>query len=353
MDATHPPPGKYIYGIIDATPHPVTTKRYGEISGCGVYTIPYQDISAVVSDSEIVDYTHMPKDVLARLLVNHQKVVERTMNFGSPVIPIKLGTFAADETEVKNILHKGYSLIKYIFGRINDKIEIDLVATWSDFNSVLKAIGEKKEIKEFKEKLSANPKAVTVDDRMRAGVMVKKALDKKREKYAFQIQSALKSLSEDSRVHEVMDDKMVVNTAFLVSKPTQKDFDRKVEELNSEFNERLNFRCVGPLPPYSFYTLEVKKLKYEEIDWAREKLALSDFTSKAKIKKAYQAKALSSHPDRNLGTSGVEKEFDDVIKAYKLLIDYCQACEQAGQKDRYSFEKEEFGRNSLIVRVRE
>ena len=47
-----------------------------KIFGVWVYTIPYQDISAVVSDSEIVDYTHMLKDGLARQLVTHQKVIE-------------------------------------------------------------------------------------------------------------------------------------------------------------------------------------------------------------------------------------------------------------------------------------
>ena len=336
--------GKYIYGIINAN-------KENKISN-GVYSIPYQDISAVVSDSEMVDYTHMLKDALARLLVRHQKVIEKVMSSVCTVIPVRLGTFAQDETEVKNILDKGYPLIKDIMEKVSDKIEIDVVATWSDFNSTLKEIGEEKEIKEFKVRLSANPEGITVDDRVKAGVMVKKALDKKREKCALEVQTYLRDYGEDFKLHEVMDDTMVANLAFLISKSTQKDFDRRIEELNTQFNEKLNFRCVGPLPPYSFYTLEIKKAQFEELNWARKKLGLlNNFTSEWEVKKAYKAKALSSHPDKNLDTPGAEKEFDDVSRAYKLLVDYCQACGQAGQK-RYSFEEEEFKKNTILVKLR-
>jgi len=332
--------GKYIYGIIKSDgPHTKT-------SGVGVYTIPYQDISAVVSDSEIVDYTHLPKDAVARHLIGHQQVIEKVME-DFTIIPVRLGTFAYDGAEVNHILAKGYPTIKDIFNKINDKIEIDVVATWSDFASALKEVGEEKEVKEFKERLLANPKGITVDDQMKVGVMVEKALDKKREKYAFQIHNTLKTVSQDFKVHEVMDDKMVINTAFLINKAKRKDFDRKVEELNTNFAEELNFRCVGPLPPYSFYTLEIKKIQFEEIDWARKRLGLNGLTAtREEIKKAYQRAAFSTHPDKNPDKPGIEEEFDDVTKAYKLLLDYCQ-------DDSCFFKEEDFRKNSLIVQVRE
>ena len=57
----------------------------------------YQDISALVRDSEIVDYTHMRKDILARFLIDHQTVIERVMTAQTTIIPMRLGTFAQDE----------------------------------------------------------------------------------------------------------------------------------------------------------------------------------------------------------------------------------------------------------------
>ena len=269
--------GKYIYGVVNSNTAFslfIPNDFFGDEKDKTheVHTIPYQDISAVVCDSGAIDLTYMCRDALARLLVGHQKVIERIMGNGYSIIPVKLGTSAIDEAEVKDILRKGYGLIKGIIPKISEKIEIDVVATWDDFTAAIKEAGEVKEIREFKEQLPKHPKEITVDDQMRVGVMLKNALDEKREKYAFKIQDTLKVLYDDSMQHELMDDKMVANIAFLIDKTKQKEFYAKVEDLNIEFAEKLNFRCVSPLPPYSFYTLEVKKLRFEEIDWARKKL---------------------------------------------------------------------------------
>jgi len=336
--------GKYIYGIINSSKHLYAAKNLlEECSTNGIHTISYQDISAVVSDSEMLDYTHMRKDKLAMLLVGHQKAIEKIMSLGHTIIPMKLGTVAKDEAETKHILVCGHTVIKDIFGKISNTIETDITATWGDFNSILKEIGEDKEIKEFKERLLASPKAVTVDDQMKIGLMAKEALERKREGYAKEIQNTLKSVSQDFKAHELMDDKMVANMAFLINKARHKDFEMKVEGLNTEFNEKLNFRCVGPLPPYSFYTLEIKTVKNEEIDWAKKRLGiLDDITSKNELKKAYQRQAVSTHPDRNPNMPYAEKEFDEVNRAYKILADYCAANEQTNQKE-----------NAILVKVRE
>ena len=346
--------GVYIYGIINSnsTSHFFTPKdSYKKES---VYTIPYQDVSAAVSNSEIIEYAYSSKDTLAKLLVWHQKVIEKIMDLKCTIIPVRLGTFAVDEAEVKDTLIKGYTLIKNIMKNISDKIETDVVATWADFNSTLKEIGEEKEIKKFKEKILANTKRITVDDQMKAGVMAKKALDKKREKYALKIQTFLKNYCAAFKVHELMDDRMVINAAFLIRKDKQKNFDRKVEEINTKFAEKLNFRCVGPLPPYSFYTLEIKKMQFEEIDWARKKLRLlDDFVTKEEVKKSYKTLAFLFHPDRNPDTNGIEKEFDEVTKAYRILSDYSEACRQTGSVESLSFNEKEFEKNAILVRLKD
>ena len=70
--------GKYIYGIINSN-RKISFGPCGATECKEVYTIPYQDISAVVRDSKTVDYTHLPKDATARYLVSHQQVIEKIM----------------------------------------------------------------------------------------------------------------------------------------------------------------------------------------------------------------------------------------------------------------------------------
>lgn len=343
--------GKYIYGIINSREE--LSFGYCGISSDEVYTISYEDVSAVVSDSEVIDYAHRLKDVVVRQLVSHQKAIEEIMSVGYTIIPVKIGTFAIDREEVKDTLERGYTLIKEIFKKITDILEFDLATTWDDFNAVLKAAGEKKEIIELKEKLFADPEGITPADQMKVGFMVKKALDEKKEGCAREIHDVLKPISQNFKAHEVMDDRMVTNSAFLIEKSRQKDFDKKLNELDTLFGKELKFRCIGPLPPYSFYTLEINKIEFQEIDLARKKLGLSDFTTKDDLKKAHQAKALIFHPDRNPDKLGTEKEFNDITQAYKLLLDYSNACEQAGGKERFSFKEEDFKRNRILIKVKE
>ena len=346
--------GIYLYGIINSNNAPHFFAPQDSYKKENVYTIPYQDVSAVVSNSEIIDFTYSSKDASAGLLVWHQKVIEKIMDLKYTIVPFRLGTFTADEAEVKDILSKGYSLIKNIMEKVKDKIEVDLVATWADFGSALKEIGEEKEIKKLKEKILDNPKKITLDHQMEVGVMIKKALDKKREKYALQIQTFLNHYCTAFKVHELMDDRMVINLACLINIDKQKDFDRKIEEINTEFAEKLNFRSVGPLPPYSFYTIDIKKMKFEEIDWAKKKLSLpDDFVTKNEVKKAYRKLAFSFHPDRNPNTPGIEKEFDELNKAYRILNGYGEACKQAGKEDSLSFSEEEFEKNKILVEVKD
>ena len=337
--------GIYIYGIINSGMNKFIA-NYSTEEEDKIYGLSYQDISAILDNSRIFDYSNLPKDILMRKLLKHQTIIEEIMNLGYTIIPMKLGTLVSDENEVRDILVKGFTLTKEIFKKIEDKIEIDLVVSLNDLNSILKEIGENDVIKKLKEEILVNPKEITIEDKIKIGAAVKNGLDKIKEIVFFEILACLKKYSSDIKTHPLMDDTMIANFAILIEKSKQKDFERKVEALNSEYSEKLNFRCVGPLPPYSFYTLEIKKLKFENIDWARRKLGLlNDFITKDEIKEARHALAFSFHPDKNPDTPGIEKEFDEVTKAYKILWEYCQ-------KDSCSFKEDEFERNAILVRLR-
>jgi hypothetical protein len=342
--------GKYIYGILNSNTDlqltiPKAFLSDGGESPTAAYTIPHEDLSALVRDSNGDGSLHRSKETLARMLIGHQAVIERIMAQGATVIPMKLGTYAQDENEVKAILHEGYPLMKEIMKKIEDKIEIDVVAMWSHFASTIKDAGEEKNIKEFKERILSRPHGATVDDQMKIGLMIQKALDEKRAGVSREILGRLQGISEGARIHELMDDRMVMNAAFIISRAKHKEFEEKVEELNQAMQEKLNFRCVGPLPPYSYYTLEAKKFHFEEIDRARNKLGLlNERATRDDIKKAYRAMAFSSHPDRKPDTPGIEKEFDEITQAYNVVWEYCRT-------DSCSFKKTEFEKYAILIRI--
>lgn len=338
--------GKYIYGVIDSNEFlrfSVSAESGGVSGAARAYTVAYRDIAAVVGDAEVVEFSSLGKEALVRQLLKHQRIIEGMMP-RHPVIPMQLGLFARDEAGVREILAGGYALIREIFADTAGKTEIDVAAVWRDFPAALKEAGEDKEIIELKQELLAKAEGVTPQDRIRLGAMVKQALDSKRENYAGEILRSLKGVSLASKAHELMGDTMVFNTAFLLNKDGRGAFETEVERLNTKFGERFNFRCVGPLPLYSFCTLETKKLRFEEVESARKKLRLScGPVTGAEIKKAYHETAFSCHPDKN---PGMEKEFREVASAYKFLADCCRSGVCA-------FTERELKNSPVLVKLRE
>lgn len=341
--------GKYIFGIISPA---VTDNDLAGMECPGIHTVTSGNYSAVVEDSDIVDYKNMERNSLTVRLLKHQKVIESLMGMRYTVIPMKLGTVASNKREVVAILEKSSFLLKDIIEKINGKIEIDIIARWSSFPTVIKLVSEEAEIKEFKEKLMTSSAQITVEDQKKAGLMVMQALEKRRDAYSRRIQEALIPASHGIKVHDALDEQTVLNSAFLIDKREQESFDAKVEKVNDEFDGELNFKYVGPLPCYSFYTIEVDKLSFAALDQAREKLGLGSSATKDEIKSAYKSKASAAHPDKNPEMPGFEKEFDETNKAYKMLIDYCAASEMTSKHTLYSFLEKDVNNNSLLVKLR-
>ncbi|MCK4326512.1 GvpL/GvpF family gas vesicle protein [bacterium] len=315
--------GRYIYGIIKTNER----KSFGP---CGVnadeevYTIPHQDIACVVSNSPAKDYSSMLKEDLGRFLVKHQTIIEKIMK-DHTIIPMKFGTFVSSNDEVIEVLKRGYVRFKELLINMDGKIELDVACIWNDLNNIIKEIGEEdKEIREFKAKIAKRPPSSTLQDRIKIGMMIKDAMDKRKEREETYTIDFLKGVSCDFQKHQVMDEKMILNCAFLLAKSKEPDFDAKLKELNKEYKEKVNFRCVGPLPPYSFATCQLKKVRFSQLDEARRLLGLGDKVSLEEIKESYRNFAQRYHPDKHPEDNQLKERFEKTTHAYKLLTSCCQ-----------------------------
>lgn len=311
--------GKYVYCIIGTNEE----RNFGPmgIGGAGdeVYAIPHEDIAAVVSDVSIVSLHAIPKETLIHYLVDHQFVIEQVMK-SCTVVPLKFGTIISGE--VREILKQGYYQFKSALESMDGKIELDVVALWSDLNSILQEIGTHPEIRKFKQEMAAKS-GPTHEDRIKVGKMVKTKLDEVRDELAKELMDELKRYAIDFCPHELLDDSMIMNVAFLIDRSKGEEFDWRINELDKKYAGKVNFRIVGPLPPYSFCTLEVKRVEFEEVDEARKILGLAEEASLFTIKKAYREFVREYHPDKN-PDEAAQEQFKKVSEAYKILTDYCE-----------------------------
>jgi DnaJ-domain-containing protein 1 len=315
----------YVYGVIGSH----VEKRFvpGEKDYLAeVYTIPYKDIASVVSDYPKNSFDYRTREIVAKELINHQNVIENIMKEYT-IIPIKFGTLLENADGIKKVLEKGYSEFKDKLEKIEKKIELDVVAVWNNLDSIIKRIGdENEEIRKFKEEIAKKSQQDTFQERIEIGNMIKDALEKEKSDLQTEMLEFLKDKAQVSefKKHELMDDRMILNCAFLLDKDKESEFDLALNELNEKYNEKINFRCIGSLPLYSFFTYEVKKVNFENIDNAKKLLGLGEEADTPVIKASYRRLVREKHPDRFPDDMDAQKKFEDIQKAYKMLLDYCQ-----------------------------
>ncbi|MGD0265043.1 MAG: GvpL/GvpF family gas vesicle protein [Candidatus Methylomirabilota bacterium] len=292
-----------------------------------VFTVHHHDIAAVVGPAPRQAYRSMKREEVLPHLFAHQAVIEKVLQVHT-VVPVKFGTMARDEEEVRTILEKGYPQLRAALEAMEGKIELDVVALWKDLDSVLREIGEKEEIQRARAAIESRPPKETTEERVRIGQLVKARLDRCREERAADIVQTLKGLAQDILPHALLDDRMILNTAVLVERSREGEVGQALDRLNGRCAERVDFRCVGPLPPYSFSTVEIRRFEVEKIGWARRLLALGEQATLQEVKAAYRRLAHHCHPDKAPARHATDTCFEQATEAYRILADYHAAAEE-------------------------
>jgi len=115
---------------------------------------------------------------------------------------------------------------------------------------------------------------------------------------------------------------MILNTAFLLRKETESEFDRRVKRLDHNFCGEVCFKLIGPLPLYSFRCVEIKWADAQQVREALALLSLKEGGNLADLRRAYYQKAQSLHPDKAGYLLNSSSEFEKVVEAYKFLKMY-------------------------------
>ena len=285
-----------------------------------VYSVPHGDISAVVSASPPVDYCRLRRDEAIHYLVAHQRVVEEVMRF-FPVLPVKFGTTLPGTTGVYHFLAQGEELLRNAMDKFAGLIQMEVVALWK-LSEVLKEIAREKSIVQLKAKVLAQGSESSMDDRIAIGRMVQESLERRRFILREKLITPLRKAARDLVVNPIMNDDMVANLAFLVDKVGQDILEQHLEALDKEFEGRLHLRCVGPLPPYSFASVEVKSPSFDAINEACRNLGLGEKATLDEIKQAYRQLAGQWHPDHNPDKPEAESRMAELTRSYDLLTLY-------------------------------
>ena len=245
--------GKYVYCIIRAPEsQQFSALGIGE-RGDVVHTVHYDNLAAVVSASPIVEYDNTRRNVMAHMVVL-EEVMERF-----PILPVRFGTVAPDETSIiqEKLLKRRFGELNGLLHEIDGRIELGLKAFWYEGIIFDEIVAENPNIREFRDRLLDRSPVETYYDRIKLGEMIEQAMQSKRVADSERILSRLRPLACETRKNQEITDRMVLNAAFLLEKEHQPEFDRLVQGLDQEMGKRLIFKYVGPVPPYNFVNITV------------------------------------------------------------------------------------------------
>jgi Gas vesicle synthesis protein GvpL/GvpF len=242
--------GKYVYCIIES----IDPLRFGPI-GIGadpsdVYSVHYKNLAAVVSDAplEVLDSTR--ENVLAHERVNETVMREHT------VIPMSFGTIFKTREDIVELLRSAAGAFGDVLNKMQNKLEFGLKVLWDRDQAIREVEAEDEDISRLKKEISGQ-KGPTYFARMQYGRLIDSSLQARSERYVAEILDQLREVSVASRINKPIGDKMIMNTAFLISRDQETAFDAKVKSIASRF-DKLTFKYTGPWPPYNFVNIRLK-----------------------------------------------------------------------------------------------
>ncbi len=322
------PEGKYLYCVLDLWGEgQLASPAAGETE-----IIRHRDIAAVVRDCPLLDFDGMDEEELRRQLARHQRVNELAMEKGA-CVPMRFGLIAGSEKEIKGLLDRAYLQFKTALERVRGKAEFALYIHWDESSIVYEIAAGDEEVQRLRDEIARAPAERAQRLKIALGEAVHASLLKRREAYLEEVHCVLRESFTHWALGKLKDDTMIANLAFLVEKEKEPLFDANLNRLGERYDRLLRFKCIGPLPPYSFSDIQFSMGSFELVDAARKRLGLGEEASLAEIKRAYRELAVRCHPDRNPDIHRSAERFGEIVSSYETLMTYCA-------NYRYSFRRE-------------
>jgi len=201
---------KYLYCVIPFSKE----KSFGNIgvNNSEVYTIPYRDVAAVVSDSPMKDY-ELTEDNTRR----HEAVLRQVMEEHT-LVPVEFGTTIKNERILRRLLRKAYDPARECLKLVDNMVELGV-----------KGILDKD--------------IVFVEN-------------EKRKECISDILGSLNTRAKQAVMGDLFSDRLFLNASFLVNKEGMNAFSNEVTSLQEKY-PMLKLLYSGPWAPYNFVYIKI------------------------------------------------------------------------------------------------
>lgn len=250
--------GRYLYCIADSGEE-VNFGNIG-IEEAEVYTIPYQELSAVVHNCPSEPYKSDDNEIVKNWVMTHQKVVQTAWDRFGTIIPSGFDTIVkgevgiAPEENLVDWLKKDYQGLKDKMAKVKGKAEYGVQISWEPRFIAQKITNTDTEIKKLDEEIKTKSKGMAYMYRQKLEKLLREAMEREADLYFKDFYSRIKLHVDDIHIDKVKrgekDRQMIMNVSCLLPKERAKGLGEELEKIAKM--EGFFVRFTGPWPPYSF-----------------------------------------------------------------------------------------------------
>jgi hypothetical protein len=253
--------GRYLYSVINNG----ARMCFGDIgiNDNKVFTIPHEDIAAVVHSCRTEVYGTLDDEKVKGWILTHNYIIDCASKQFGTVLPFAFGAVVrgSDET-VRNWLAENYKKLKSELEKVKNKAEYSVQIFCVQDRIARRLESSDQELKELKEKMEEMSKGAAYLVRRQFELKMKDALAVEISILAADFCSKIREHVDDSKVEkkksQVPDKYKGMETIMALSCLVSEDKVEKLGEVLDEINNRDGFavRFTGPWAPFSFVGLE-------------------------------------------------------------------------------------------------
>lgn len=247
-----PEQARYLYCVIGGE-----TERGFDVDGIGgkgdtVYALPFDGLSAVVSDSPEAEY-----DSTRRNLTAHMRVLESVMAEHT-IVPIRFGSVAPNRAAIDETLLKPQrQAIDTLLTELEGRVEMGLKVFWMEGILYAEILSARPDITKLRDKLIGRSPDESYYERVKVGELLEAAVVDKRATEADALMRAIEPLAYRVQPQNAMGEQTLLSVAMLLDRSKTDALEAVVTQLDQENDGRLLFKMVGPTAPYNFVDLSL------------------------------------------------------------------------------------------------
>jgi hypothetical protein len=235
----------YVYGIMrrdDAARAAAAIK-----DTVTVETVEHERISGLVSPTPGTGLQLRRDNILA-----HADVLQAAFEHG-PVLPFRFGTAVADaDAVIRELLAPSADRLTARLDALDGKVEMQLKAVYGEEPFLRSVLGQDPALARKVQRTQDMPAAASHFERIRIGEAIAAAVQARAAADGSTLLDVLAPIALDHVISPPHHERALANVAFLVDRAELPRFDRAVEAMSEQRGAEIEFKLIGPMPPYSF-----------------------------------------------------------------------------------------------------